>query len=127
MENEKSMLTDSLLAEQNRKKYDLKYDDILKFLESFIGDISNPNTRRTLLNGLIDKIYVYPDKLVITNYYSDDRRELPFEETVELIKNQQTILSLLNRGQYDLTETEASAIMLESLLDDMEENPDFFP
>ena len=127
LENEKSMLTDALLAEQNRKKYDLKYDDILKFLDSFVGDLNNPDTRRTLLNGLIDKIYVYPDKLAITSFYSDDRRELPFEETVELIKNQQSILDLLNRSQYDLTETEASATMLDSLLGNMEENPGFFP
>ena len=127
LENEKNMLADALLAEQNRKKYDLKYDDVLRFLESFIGDLNNPDTRRTLLDGLIDKIYVYPDKLAITSFYSGDRRELPFGETVELIKNRQSILALLDGGQYDLAETEASAIMLESLSGDTEEPPGFFP
>lgn len=56
LENQKSMLDDALPAEQNRKKYDLKQSDILKFLDSFVGDLDNPETRQRLLDGLIEKI-----------------------------------------------------------------------
>ena len=121
------MLSDALLAEQNRKKYALKQEDILRYLDSFVGDINNPDTRRHLLDSFIDKIYVFPDKLVITFHYTDDRRELPFEEMKQLIENSRTIESML--GDYQGTPTEAAAKMRESLLNGLEENeedPDFF-
>lgn len=123
LENQKSMLSDALLAEQNRQKYDLKLNDILRFLDSFVGDINNPDTRRKLLDSLIDKIYVYPDKLAMTFHYSDDRRELPFEETVQFIKNRQTILSILDNYQ----PANDSAEIFESLSDNIGGDPDFFP
>ncbi len=98
LESQKSILNDALLAERNQKKFALKRSDILKFLDSFAGDLHNPETRQRLLDSLIDKIYVYPDKLVITFRYSDDRRELPFEEMEQLLANSRTIESML--GEY---------------------------
>ena len=127
LESQKIMLKDALLAEQNRKKYALKQEDILRYLDSFVGDINNPDTRRHLLDSFIDKIYVFPDKLVITFHYTDDRRELPFEEMKQLIENSRTIESML--GDYQGTPTEAAAKMRESLLNGLEgneEDPDFF-
>ena len=62
LENEKSMLNYALIAEQNRKKLNLAERQILKFLDSFIGDVDNPDTRSKLLDIFIDKIYIYPDK-----------------------------------------------------------------
>ena len=44
-------------------------------------------TTDRLLDGLIDNIYVYPDKLAAACFYSDYRRELPFGETAKLIEN----------------------------------------
>ena len=122
LENEKSMLNDALIAEQNRKKYDLKLNDILRFLDGFIGDINNSDTRSSLLNGLIDKIYVYPDKLAISSFYSEDRRELPFEETKQIIENQRTIMSMMG----DYVPAEASTKTRESSREDSEANSDFF-
>lgn len=124
LENQKSMLNDALLAEQNRKKCDLTLKDVVKFLNSLAGDVNNPDTRRKLLDFFVDKIYVYPDKMVLTLYYADDRRELPFEETERLIDNQQKILSLMN-GQSNPENVPAG--MFESLIGSEEENPDFFP
>lgn len=127
LESQKIMLKDALLAEQDRMKYALKQEDILRYLDSFVGDINNPDTRRHLLDSFIDKIYVFPDKLVITFHYTDDRRELPFEEMKQLIENSRTIESML--GDYQDTPTEAAAKMRESLLNDLEgseEDPDFF-
>lgn len=126
LENQKSMLNDALLAEQNRKKCDLTLNTIVKFLSSLVGDINNPDTRRRLLEFFIDKIYVYPDKMVLTFYYTDDRRELPFEETVRLIDNRQKILDIMNSPR---PEGVVPSCALEMPLndDDGEENPDFFP
>ena len=126
LENQKSMLNDALLAEQNRKKCDLTLNTIVKFLSSLVGDINNPDTRRRLLEFFIDKIYVYPDKMVLTFYYTDDRRELPFEETVRLIDNRQKILDIMNSPR---PEGVVPSCALEMPLndDDGEENLDFFP
>lgn len=126
LENQKSMLNDALLAEQNRKKCDLTLNTIVKFLSSLVGDINNPDTRRRLLEFFIDKIYVYPDKMVLTFYYTDDRRELPFEETIRLIDNRQKILDIMNSPR---PEGVVPSCALEMPLndDDGEENPDFFP
>ena len=126
LENQKSMLNDALLAEQNRKKCDLTLNTIVKFLSSLVGDINNPDTRRRLLEFFIDKIYVYPDKMVVTFYYTDDRRELPFEETIRLIDNRKKILDMMNSPR---PEGVVPSCALEMPLndDDGEENLDFFP
>lgn len=126
LENQKSMLNDALLAEQNRKKCDLTLNTIVKFLSSLVGDINNPDTRHRLLDFFVDKIYVYPDKMVLTFYYTDDRRELPFEETIRLIDNRQKILDIMNSPR---PEGVVPSCALEMPLndDDGEENPDFFP
>ena len=126
LENQKSMLNDALLAEQNRKKCDLTLNTIVKFLSSLVGDINNPDTRHRLLDFFVDKIYVYPDKMVLTFYYTDDRRELPFEETIRLIDNRKKILDMMNSPR---PEGVVPSCALEMPLndDDGEENPDFFP
>ena len=126
LENQKSMLNDALLAEQNRKKCDLTLNTIVKFLSSLVGDINNPDTRHRLLDFFVDKIYVYPDKMVLTFYYTDDRRELPFEETVRLIDNRKKILDMMNSPR---PEGVVPSCALEMPLndDDGEENLDFFP
>lgn len=124
LENQKSMLNDALLAEQNRKKCDLTLNDIVKFLDGLIGDVNDPDTRRKLLEYFIDRIYVYPDKLALTVHYSDDRRELPFEETARFIENRERIASILDGPG---NPAGLPAEMLDGLIGPHEEDPDFFP
>ena len=127
-------MNEALLAERNRRKYDLKFDDVLRWLDSFIGDINDPDTRRRLLDGLVDKIYVYPDKLAIAGFYSEDRRELPFEEAAKLIERAKAIRSLAYLQ--NVSERVSELVRLNMLdddeggdesLDDAEDDPDFFP
>ena len=134
LESRKSMLDDALLAERNRKKFALKHSDILRFLDGFVGDLNKPGTRRSLLDGLIDNIYVYPDKLAVACFFSDDRRELPFEETAKLIESSKAIRSL---DYLQSVPEKVSEMVRQSLLegdeggdeslDETEEDPDFFP
>lgn len=124
LENQKSMLNDALLAEQNRRKYDLQLNDIVRFLNSLVGDVNTPDTCRRLLEFFIDKIYVYPDKMALTFYYTDDRRELPFAETERLIDNQQRILDMMNNPR---PQGGVPTGALEIPLGDEEEKTDFFP
>ena len=123
LENQKSMLTDALLAEQNRKQFDLTVNDVLRWLDVFVGDINNPDTRSKLLDGLIEKICVYPDKLVISCFYMDDHRELPFEETMQLIEHKRSLKAMAD----DFLRMVDSGEIFESRCGGSEEeNPDFF-
>ena len=117
LENQKSMLSDALLAEQNRKKYDLKPETVLRFLEAYVGDINNPQTCQKLLDFLVDKIYAFPDKLVMTFYFSDDKRELSFDDMKKLFSNQQRISEIL-QDRSSIQKTPLSEKMLASLIDD---------
>lgn len=123
LENQKSMLNDALIAEQNRKKCSLTLSDIIKFLNNIIGDVSTPDARSKLLDIFVDKIYIYPDKLMMTFFYSDDRRELPFAEMERLINNQQSISAMLD-GRYD--PDNVSLDKINDLIGYGEEPPDFF-
>lgn len=118
------MLNDALLAERNRRKCDLTLNSIVRFLDSLIGDINNPDMRRRLLEFFVNKIYVYPEKMVLTFYYSDDRRELPFEETIEFIDNRQRLLDMIDNP---CSQGDVPACALVMPRDDEEETPDFFP
>ena len=103
---------------------DLTLNDIVKFLDGLIGDVNDPDTRRKLLEYFIDKIYVYPDKLALTVHYSDDRRELPIEETAQFIENRQNIFSILDGPG---NPAGLPADMLDGLIENHKVNPDFFP
>ena len=39
------------------------------------ADFDDEDTRNQVLEYFVDKIYVYNDRLVITWYYSDDKRD----------------------------------------------------
>ena len=68
------------------------------------------------------KAFYYPDKMALTFYYTDERRELPFEETIQLIDNRQRIIDVMNSPVVP-----ACALEMPFDGDGGEENPDFFP
>lgn len=86
LENEKNMLNDAILAEQVENEYEMTSHHVRRYLDGFIGDAGNPEIRDKLLQILIYKIYVYPDKLVIVCFFSGDKRELKFEEMEQLFE-----------------------------------------
>lgn len=134
LESQKKKLGEELLDYQNRSKSNLEFLDIVRHLCSYIGDPREPETRDFLLRGLIDKIYVYPDKLVMTFFYSEDQRELPFEETINLVIHYKTVEAMFNEAEK--AEPEAIEKMrkkLSSLVKPRKDtkkaenqNPDFF-
>lgn len=93
LEEQKRLLKDELALEQNRKKYSLNMDRVLRYLDSFVGNFDDVEIRRQALDFLIEKIYVYDDRLVVNFYYSDDKREINFEEFKKYIENLNFIMS----------------------------------
>ncbi len=86
LENEKNMLNDAILAEQRANEFDMSPHRVRRYLDGFIGDAGNPEMRNNLFQLLIHKIYVYPDKMVIVCFLSDDKREFKFEEIEQLFE-----------------------------------------
>ena len=117
-------MKDALLAEQNRQKFDIKPQTILKYLECFDGDLNDIDNRKRILDDYIDKIIVSEDTVTISFFYTQERRTLPIKETMETINRTQTILSMFGKPTVD---TPASVKMRESLLAyEYEEEPSFF-
>ena len=67
---------------------------------------------------------LFEGKMALASHYTDDRRELAFADMSRFIDNQQEILGMMNSPH---PQGKAPARVLEMLMDDEEENPDFFP
>jgi hypothetical protein len=57
---------------------------IQKYFEMYQNvDFNDDSTRNCILEYFVDKIYVYPDRLVTTFWYSDDKFEVPIQDIEE--------------------------------------------
>ena len=82
LEEQRSLLTDELIAEQNRQQCKLTLTQIVRWLDTFVKDFS----KEELLDYMVEKIYVSNDKLTVVFYFTDDTRELPYKETIEMLE-----------------------------------------
>ena len=116
LEERKSQLKDQLIAEQNRKQYDIKLDTIVRFFDTFFGNINTNEDRLRILELLVDKILIGPDGLTVTMHYTDEKRILPFKETKESMENMDRLVSMTE--SLTLNETEETDTALLSLIGD---------
>ncbi len=108
-----------------RKDARLKQKDIIKFFHRIAGNLDNPKQRNRLLDLLVDKIYIYDDEVVVTYFFSEDKRRLDIKDTVEMIAGQRKILDMLNdHNQENSMSYEETRDYLG--LDEIEDPPDFF-
>lgn len=85
-EERKTALIEAIQAEQVKKAIAEDNISIQHFFEMYArADFEDEQTRDTVLNYFVDKIYVYDDKIVVTFFYSDDRREIGFNEWARVI------------------------------------------
>lgn len=118
LQEEKRQLNDELVVEQNRKAYELKPKHVVKFLDSYIGSMNEPSLRDKVLNCLVENIYVFDDRIVLSFYYSEDKREVRFEDVKARLENVESIMSLLNgQSGNNPKNHEKMRIMQESILD----------
>lgn len=96
LEERKKLFNDELIAERNRQKYALKREHVLRYLECFVGSLNEPSLRDKVLAYLIEKIYIYEDKVVINFYYSEDNREINLEEFNKYLDNLDNIMKKLS-------------------------------
>ena len=125
LESTKHRLEDALLAEQNRQKCDLTLHTILKWLDSFTGDLSDTNNRKEVMDDYLEKILVFEDKLVVTFKYINKEEAYSFVETSAIIDNRQAIMDLFEKKEFSV---KIPKEMLEIVsTDESEEDHDFFP
>lgn len=100
LQHQKAMLSDELSAERLREQYSLKEEHVIRYLESFTGNLKDAQVRRYVLDFLINKIVLFDDKIVVTFNFSDDRREFNIAEMTQLIENREKIMDILcNHGK----------------------------
>lgn len=132
LQEQKKRFEDELTLENNRKKYSLKPQHVVQYLESFIGSLDEPSLRDRVLNYLVEAIYVYDDKIAVSFYYSADKREIDIASMNATLDNQEELVDMV-QGYSDPDrkyETEVEKMVL-SLIgddegDDGECNSDFF-
>lgn len=113
LEGQKKMLSEALEAERSKRKLQMSERDILKFLNTFTdAQIKDPVSRDRLLTTLIDKVYVYDDKVVVTMFFTDDHREVSFDDYKEAIAKDP--LMIINEADYsnlpDITDDQLAAL-----------------
>lgn len=113
LEQQRKFQEEELKALQNRRKYELKLEDVVRFLNSFVGNLDDAEVRKKVLEMFVNKMYLYNDKLVITFNFTEDVRELPFEEIPKMLELEQRLESLMD--DHELTGN-ASKELLESLI-----------
>lgn len=123
LETQKSMYQDELVAEQNRKKFCITPGHVARYLECFIGKMTEPSLRDRVLSYLVDKILVYEDRLVISFFYSDDVRSVDIKSITETLDIKDKLLDMVNNHEATLKEHDkAVEEMIESLFADSESN-----
>jgi len=123
LENEKSLLQDEYAAEEIRQKYQLKIEDIVKYLDGICNNFEDKDNKHKLLKLFVEKIYIYDDKLVVNFFYSDDTREVSFEKMQQIFAAEKQIEDIMN----DTTLRNRVPIeTLKSMLGEDEEESDFF-
>lgn len=80
LEATQSRLKDALIAELNRQKFEIKPETIVKYLESFEGDLNDVVNRKRIMDDFIDKVIVTENTVAITFNYTNDRRQFPLEK-----------------------------------------------
>ena len=66
-------------------------NSIKKYFEMYAkADFDDEDTRNQVLEYLVDKIYVYNDRLVITWYYSDDKTSIDLDALTEITETSES-------------------------------------
>lgn len=127
LEGQKRMLKEQIEAEELREKYDIKLNDIVKFFESFVGNLDDKKLREYVLDIFVDKIYVYKERMVITFHFTDDKQELSYEDTLEMIENHRYLMDCVNDPEAHVEYNPVAAKMRENLISVGGTDPNFFP
>lgn len=102
LESQKKALQEEIAVEENRQKYELTFEQILRFLDTIFGDIDNAEQFTKIMDMFIAKIYVTLDnKMIFLFYYSDDQREVDIKDMEEALDRNREINEIMNLPNRD--------------------------
>lgn len=80
LEQQRQQLNEAIETERIRASLFEDERSIKAYFDKYLhADFDNVETRDAVLEYFVDKIYVHDDRLVITSWYSEDNREIPFD------------------------------------------------
>ncbi|MBQ8613833.1 MAG: zinc ribbon domain-containing protein, partial [Ruminiclostridium sp.] len=95
LENQKHFLEEQIETEELKEKYEIKFETIVRYFDSFYKDFDDVDIKQRVLDLFVDKILIYEDKLVITFHFLDDNKELSYKEMEETLENEAFIMSMM--------------------------------
>ena len=102
LESQKKALQEEIAVEENRQKYELTFERILRFLDTIFGEIDNAEQFTKIMDMFIAKIYVTLDnKMIFLFYYSDDQREVDIKDMEEALDRNREINEIMNLPNRD--------------------------
>lgn len=87
LESQKTALTEAIGAEKIKRAMAKNEISIQHFFDEYKNaDLGDPAVRDYLLNYFVDKIFVYDDKVILTAWYGDDKREIVWEDVEVIVR-----------------------------------------
>ena len=127
LENQKALLKEQIASEELQEKCDIKLETIIKYFDGFVGNFDDEDVRRYVLDIFVDKLYLYEDSMIVTFHFIDDKQELSYDETLEMIKNHAYLVDSVNDPETHVESGSAAERMKNSLLEQGVDDSDFFP
>lgn len=126
LENRKNLLKEQIAAEEMREKFDIKLETIVDYFDSFVGGFDKEEVKKKVLDIFVDKIYIYKEKMVITFHFLDDKQELAYEDTIDMINNHAYLMDCVNNPEEHIVKSDRLEIMRDSILNSGGDTTDFF-
>ncbi len=77
LESRKKALTEAIEAEEIKRAVTKNEISIQHFFDEYKNaDLNDPTVRDYLLDYFVDKIFVYDDRVILTAWYGDDKKEI---------------------------------------------------
>jgi len=96
LELQQKNLKEEIIAEEYRQNFCLTYDQVVRYINSFVGDLNKVEHIKETLKYFVKNIYVSETKVIFTFHYSDDTREIEIDEMKSYIDNLDKIYEILN-------------------------------
>ena len=91
LEKQKKLLKDELDAEQSKKEAMITPKQIITYMNTFKDKINDDKMRDWIVDTLIDAIYLFDDKLIVSFFFTKDR-EYGIKSTEDLMRRLDRIM-----------------------------------
>ena len=123
LETMRDQLEDALRLEQAKKQCQLTPRIILKYLDSFGGNLSDPQARDRILDEFVSSVLVDDETVTVVLRYTNEERKLSVQETIEILNRKASAMADLHAMAQSEQVTKA---LISAGIIGGDEDPDFF-